>query len=236
VTGRLHYNRGYVHKIITLGTPHFGTPQAILSILPQTACSRNLAATQGSLFFSSASLLGNASIPGAAGELQGDGIGTNLSSALQTIQSQAPPTPVATIAGDTGPIEYEISSALVSEITVYHCQGTGDVLAADYTTAGFENIFDPTITPNNPVGTGAGRRSDGSVPVTSAMRNSAILDILSCPTGQCFPSYTHSSGIAVFFGLFGVDYLQDGSNVVAQEVENLLNTSIHSQVFGGTNP
>jgi pimeloyl-ACP methyl ester carboxylesterase len=229
----LNYNQGYIHKLITLGTPHYGTPQAILSVLPETACSRNLAAVVGSMFFSSALLSDNkAPVPGAAGEMSADGIGQSLSVALEAIKSKAFAIPMATLAGDVTPIEGQIDSSPVSLFTWIWCAGEFDPLAARYHSWLFDEVFDPNITAANPSGRHQGRANDGSVPVSSAMLNPAITSAAQCPPGQCFPGFTHSSGIVQFFSS-SARYLQDGSGVVAQQVEKLLNTSIRVPVFGG---
>jgi len=223
-----NFNQGYIHKLITLGTPHYGSPQAILSLLPASACSRNLAALAGSLSFSSASLANGSSVSGASAELSGDGIGTNLSQPLQTIKSSNHTIPIAAIAGYVGSIEGNIDVSPASIAVNKKCPST-DPLAARFTSAAFDTTFDPQITSANPSGGAGGRNNDGSVPLTSALMDSTANSLCGFEAGQCFVGYSHSVGIATFFEVpfaGAVNYLQDNSQSVSRQVELLLNTTV----------
>jgi DNA-binding beta-propeller fold protein YncE/pimeloyl-ACP methyl ester carboxylesterase len=235
-----NYNQGPIHKLITLGTPHFGTPQATLSLLDETECSRTLATTLGNIAIESASLANPfTTITGAAGELQGDGIGANgLSPALQKINSSDVKIPMAMMAGDINAIAYKLDLAPVSKLLRNVC--TNDPLAVRYTPTLFNNIFSPSIILNPITGSG-GANNDGSVPLTSALMNSDILNVTDPVCWLCFNGYSHSIGISVFFRSTssftpgfpdGVNYLQDDSQHISDYVESLLNTP--RAVFGVT--
>jgi pimeloyl-ACP methyl ester carboxylesterase len=227
-----NFRQGSVHKLITLGTPHYGSPQAILSLLPQTKCTRDTGATQGRLSFSSAIVSAPSSgaslgipIPGASFELSGDGWGknpSNLSSALQRIRSKGTAVPTATLAGDVLSIENGLDSLFgLATLLRIKCPST-DVLAHRYTAKLFDTIFDPAITSANPSGAGIGRRNDGAVPLTSALLDP---DATACNSGKCFPGYAHGQKTALFFGA-STKHLLDDSMTVTIQVENLLNKSV----------
>ena len=231
-----NYGQGAVHKLITLGTPHFGTPQATLTLLPQTSCSRGLAADVGSLAFATATLTGsNQVVLGAAGELSGDGIGrAGLSPALQTIMSSKVNIPIATVAADAGSLDVLLDNISNGASAVRNkCFLESDPLAERHTSALFDTIFDPNIlNPLTGFGSQVSTRNDGSVPLTSSLLNATIT---TCNLPSCFSGYTHSVGIAQLFGVFpfyNIPYLQwDGSQQVVVYVETLLNTSIRNQIY-----
>jgi pimeloyl-ACP methyl ester carboxylesterase len=229
-----NYNQGAVHKLITLGTPHYGTPQAILSTLSQSSCSRWLAAFGDSLFLTNAIYTNGSStsqVSGAAGELGGDGIGAVLSPALKALAASTVKIPIAPIAGDVSSIVPQLGYA--ASLAAFLC-GNSDPLASRYTTQAFETIFDPHLAtiPLLPINLTVNTFSDGSVPLTSALMNQNINNLSECGTGHLFCGYAHSSGIAKFFS-GTVNYLQDGSQVIARQVITLLNTSVTDSAFTG---
>ena len=239
-----NFNNGYVHKLITLGAPHFGTPQAVLSLLDRSSCSRNLAAKHGRLSFLSATLGPlSAVIDGAAGELQGDGIGNNMSIPLKTISLHAANIPIATIGGDVESIEGQLGSASASPsaspsgAAYVHNHCPNDPLAARYTTESFDTVFDPDIASTPPseitaTSPSGKSHSDGAVPLTSALMASAD-SVSKCSADQCFSGYAHGSGTASLFSSFFINtntnYLVDDTQVISLRVEDLLNTSIQAQ-------
>jgi pimeloyl-ACP methyl ester carboxylesterase len=101
------FGAGAVHKLISIDTPHLGTPLAIdlLSTggsVGDNSCVRHLFATKGMLPASSVSLtgFGATTVGGAAGDLQGDGFGGQLSAALSAIKLGTASIPTAFIAGN----------------------------------------------------------------------------------------------------------------------------------------
>jgi len=80
---------GNVHKLITMGTPHLGTPFAIELLADASpgdkACTRGLLAHVGKLSFFTATIDG-LDQDGAVGDLQGDPVTGTLSSSLANFQ------------------------------------------------------------------------------------------------------------------------------------------------------
>ena len=101
------FNAGTIHKLITIGTPHLGSPLAIdlLTSDPpgaSNACLRAILAKNGKYAFESVTLdqPGDAQIPGGVGDLQGDVNGGSLSNALSSLATTHNPqeAPTALIA------------------------------------------------------------------------------------------------------------------------------------------
>lgn len=93
-----------MHKLITIATPHLGTPIAS-GMLPDAVgqdpniCVRNLLATFGSVAYSSVTIEG-ALMHGAVADLQGNGSGVSLSPALKTLRDHSRhDVPTSLIAG-----------------------------------------------------------------------------------------------------------------------------------------
>jgi pimeloyl-ACP methyl ester carboxylesterase len=223
------YGQGGIHKLITLGTPHVGTPQAVLATNSASSCSRTLAALADSLFLTSANLTGQSKpIPGAAGELSGDGLGYTMSEPLAKLAASGSRFPIATLAGDIRSIVSDLG--YVSRFAISPgCSLLGDPLGSRYDVADFETIFDPRLAtfPLTPISQSVSTNSDGSVPLRSALMNRGKT---SCSIDECFSGYAHSSGIATFFH-GSVNYLQDSSQIVSSRVVQLLNTNIHVSPF-----
>ena len=93
------FSSGNVDKLITIGTPHLGTPLATALLRNENTCFADVLASTGEFSFSSATVDG-ASVSGAIGDLQGDGFGGGLSPALARIQQSSGDTaPVGVLAG-----------------------------------------------------------------------------------------------------------------------------------------
>lgn len=91
---RRNFNKGYVHKLITIGTPHLGSPIANELINPKNAC-----------FNEATDLVVKAD--GAVGDLIGKGDGTGLSTALARLQK----LPMTMLAGQANAIVYGLKPA-----------------------------------------------------------------------------------------------------------------------------
>ncbi|HEY3835309.1 MAG TPA: hypothetical protein VGL72_02000 [Bryobacteraceae bacterium] len=92
------YGQGSVDKLITIGTPHFGTPLAEALLRNDNSCFAGVLASGGGFSLSSATVDGN-TVTGAIGDLQGNGFGGNLSTALARIQTGSETVPTAMLAG-----------------------------------------------------------------------------------------------------------------------------------------
>ncbi|MGH8225282.1 MAG: esterase/lipase family protein [Gammaproteobacteria bacterium] len=110
------FARGNVHKLITIDTPHLGSPLGI-DLLPAdgkdpNSCVRGLFSYGGLNALLSVETPAGVSINGAMGDLQGDGSGGALSPALQAMLSSStnPPLqtsllPTAFVAAISGPTQ-----------------------------------------------------------------------------------------------------------------------------------
>lgn len=90
------YGLGPVHKLITIGTPYWGSPLAS-GLMKGNNCVRNRLAENGMVSLRHATING-ISISGAVHDLEGDGTGNHLSQALKALQGKRP-FPCAQIAG-----------------------------------------------------------------------------------------------------------------------------------------
>jgi pimeloyl-ACP methyl ester carboxylesterase len=84
---RKSFGQGIVHKLITIDTPHTGSPVAtrLLSTQEDNSCLRDVLAKEGYLAFRAVTL-GGRSVPGAVGDL----VHAPLSDALQSIATAGP--------------------------------------------------------------------------------------------------------------------------------------------------
>lgn len=212
------YGQGPIEKLITIGTPHLGSPIAI-DLLPSgqtdlNACVRRRLADNANPSLQTATVSGTA-WPGAVGDLSGDGRDTNgASAALQAVQNSqgSQPFPMAYISATT-------SSANLAGLNCtnpfcksnqlyaacYLWPGTSDPLAGDLTQNNWNNVF------NN-------LANDAVVPLTSQLNGA------SSPTGTIptIQGDIHSQGF-LSLDFFGPFELED--NVIAIEAVDLLNES-----------
>src|SRR5260370_35409257 len=99
-----NYAQGVIDKLITVGTPHLGTPLAPQLLgdgtngQPNNTCVRDHLADKGNISFLTLTISG-VQVPGAVGDLAGDGFGGSLSGALGAINQNHQTFPIASIAG-----------------------------------------------------------------------------------------------------------------------------------------
>jgi len=96
------FGQGNIHKVITIDTPHLGTPVAIQLLSPgeHNGCLQNLLASYGDFPLNLAILSNGPTYSGAIADLEGDDTTGALSNALTALNSTAPhPLPTALIAG-----------------------------------------------------------------------------------------------------------------------------------------
>ena len=99
---RKNFQKGFIHKLITIGTPHLGSPLAENLHDPANNCVRILFAIRGNLAFQRVELQ-EGQFRGAAGALEGNGDNPNLMSFDLQILKLAPPIPMGIIVGKMGP-------------------------------------------------------------------------------------------------------------------------------------
>jgi pimeloyl-ACP methyl ester carboxylesterase len=221
------FGRGLIHKLITIDTPHLGSPLAGNLLNPANACTRGvMAGIGGNYSFLNVQIQGLGVVGGAVGDL------TPLSSALNKINNPTQPQPgyipTALIAG----IYTNFASLNGSVFGTYlqsrfGCQN--DPLAQSLTPQGWPIIFGAA--PNN--------QNDAIVSLSSQLNTT---NPNPGPTvGFQFPGYLHSHGTKnLGFTLPSVldpDVVPPSTISVPTQVINLLNTPVtNSTVFVSVNP
>lgn len=237
-----NYAAGYLHKVITIATPHLGSPLAIQLTDDQNSCIRGLLASgkDPKVSLSLAVLEGDPSLPndinqpvsGAIGDLAGDGLGGSLSLSLENIMTPAQPQiPVAFVSGivnpanldslDSSPTAIVIRSACLTNVgTNQNPILVGDPLVLNLTSTFWPNVFN-------------GFPSDAVVPLTSQLDQLNGTPTTIVPSTSMFSGVLHSPGIEDLG--FSPPSLLDCCDVPLQVI-NLLNTPVTDSVFNLTNP
>jgi pimeloyl-ACP methyl ester carboxylesterase len=201
-----NYSTGFIHKLITVGTPHLGTPVASRLLEDGNKCVRDLLAdpSNGSQTAFTAVTVLNTTINGAVGDLVGDVSGGGLSNALKNIKNATPRFWTAMIAGvmSAGQLNGLGCGPFCHAAYIrFHCKGSS--LADNLTVAGW-----PTI---------VGQSSDSIVPLNSQVNGNTSVAI------QMMPAI-HSRGME------SLDFLApselDSGSGIPDKVITLLNTAI----------
>jgi hypothetical protein len=204
-----NYQQGSIHKLITIGTPHLGTPLLRDLLQDSNSCVRNAFAFGGSIALSTTTLADGTVVPGAAGDLSGDGQGGGLSSALQLLQVAVPhPIPTAMIAGAMN--SGNLAGAGLSPMAI----------ALIFACA--PNPLAQALAPQNWNALFGGQFNDQSVSVTSSLNNNAPATGVNLFFGYIHAQATEALG-------FGGPFLLDGTvmpPVIGPRVVDLLNTPI----------
>jgi pimeloyl-ACP methyl ester carboxylesterase len=100
-----NFAQGFVHKLISIDTPHLGTPIAnqFLSTgapIGDNTCMRQYQAAKGKLAASTVTMAGYGSVNAAVGDMTGDGFGGGLSPEVAALQGGTANIPTAFIAGN----------------------------------------------------------------------------------------------------------------------------------------
>jgi len=192
------FGQGYIHKLITIDSPHRGSPWATQLLAPQEAggCLQHLFAKERKFTFNTVTITGG-TVNGAVGDL----VDNPTSGALQAVANNSPhPLPTSTIVG-----VYTAWSDLDSP-TNFHAiylrnRCPSDPLAQSFTAAGWQQIFN-----NAP--------NDGVV-----TEDSQLNSLVPSPGSQFF-GYAHSLGTERL-GFSGPSVMDSGS--VPSQVIFLLN-------------
>ena len=83
------FGAGPINKLITIATPHLGTPVAADLLASNNACVRNVLASDQNYALASITFSGQTA-NGAVGDLEGNGFGSSLSPALTNLKSTQP--------------------------------------------------------------------------------------------------------------------------------------------------
>jgi len=188
------YGRGLIHKLVTIGTPHFGTPLATQMLEDAHSCVRKVLGERFS--FSSVSL-SNSSVAGAVGDLSGDGNGGHLSIALNALPKH-PPFPIAYIAGKMNSDNLSGLDFGARALYIRHIACRNDSLAQNLTSTGWPSVF--------------GQDSDAIVPLTSQLGGGS---------GKTFTGVIHSHGVTKLS--FNDPSELDDSSTIPSTVIDLLN-------------
>jgi probable HAF family extracellular repeat protein len=217
--GDPNYGQGSVHKLITIDTPHLGSPLPTDLLMPENSCVRSLFALRGMPGFNAVNLSSGAVYSGAIGDLSGDGTGATLSPALALLtQPGQHALPTALIAGIATNANYSGLSSLTSiGHDVFNI--CGDLI--------FHNPLATLLTPTGWPSVFGNQQSDAVVPFSSEVNN------LTVPTNDQFTGYIHSPGFTRL-GFTGPTIVDAGA--VPTRVIQLLNTPVTQPEFNLLNP
>jgi len=180
-----NFGQGSIHKLITIDTPHLGSPVA-LQLLPNSSqqedtCLLDILAWNRKFVFENVLISSQGVVNGAIHDLKGDGIGGSLSDALTAISAQGShPLPTALISGVYTNFA-SLDGALFDLFVRKQC--TADPVAQDLTSTGWPTIFSNSSDPNS-------GNNDAIVSETSQLNG------FSTGTGsdQVFTGVVHSKG------------------------------------------
>jgi pimeloyl-ACP methyl ester carboxylesterase len=221
-----NFGQGFIHKVITIDTPHQGSPVPSVILDASNGCTRRWLASKAGLFAFSSVTVAGATTTGAVGDLRSG------SPAIQAIQGQlpdiippnTPPVPTALIAGiytnwgvlDIGP---DIATELTIKSACRH-----DTAVTSLTSSGWPRVFAPDSDPQ-------GQRNDTLVGVDSQ------LDGLGDPAGSIYTGFVHTSA---FTGAFGLGFISpsvlDANTAISSRVVDLLNTAVTDSAFKRLGP
>jgi pimeloyl-ACP methyl ester carboxylesterase len=228
-----NYNLGVVHKLITIGTPHQGSPLATGLLQANNSCVRTLLAYNGLYAFSSVDPLFGATINGGIGDLQAAQAATSTtpaiaaSAAIVAFHNGSAIIPTAMIGSQLSSGQLATAgSGLIGKVLTALCGAPigiispvpSDPLALALNPAGWPTLFVSTANP--------GGASDGIVSLSSEFDGESTYAV-----GLPFviPNAVHSSA-AESLG-FGPPGELDQASGVPGDVFRLLNTPVSSSVF-----
>lgn len=190
------FGAGPINKLITIATPHLGTPIAADMLSNTNTCVRNTLAGYGDIALQSVTFSGQTA-HGAMIDLEGDGFGGGLSTALKNLKADQP-FPTAYIAGIATPDNLDGLNCLFCNAEALRLLCAGDPLATDLTATNWPNVF--------------GQSNDAIVPLDSALNNL---------TGLQYSGVIHTAGLETID--FNGPSVLDAEPDIASEVITLLN-------------
>jgi pimeloyl-ACP methyl ester carboxylesterase len=211
-----NFRRGMLHKVITIGTPHQGTPLPGFILAAESACMRDVLDGTGHAF-TTATVHGT-TLPGAVGDLATGSTGIQaIQGTLNSIPVPpgTPPVPTAMIAGqytNWGSLDHTLSVASY----IRNIQCPGDPLAQLLTGTGWPTIF----------GSAA---NDVMVSVDSQLNGGDT-----AANFLASGSFLHTSGLSSLS--FDRPAELDTNTVISNQVIQLLNTPITDSIFKPLGP
>jgi len=187
---------GPINKLITVATPHLGTPVAADMLTNNNTCVRNTLAGYGDIALQSVTFSGQTA-HGAVFDLEGDGFGGGLSMALKNLKP-VQPFVTAYIAGIATSGNLNGLNCLFCNAEALRILCSGDPLATDLTSTNWPTIF--------------GQDNDTIVPLDSALNNL---------TGQQYSGVIHTAALETLD--FNGPSVLDPASTISSEVINLLN-------------
>jgi triacylglycerol esterase/lipase EstA (alpha/beta hydrolase family) len=192
------FGAGPINKLITVATPHLGTPVAADLVSSSNTCVRNTLAGYGDIALQSVTFSGRTA-HGAVLDLEGDGFGGSLSGALKNLKA-VQPFPTAYIAGNATSTNLNGLSCLFCNAEALRLLCAGNPLATDLTAKNWPTIF--------------GQDNDTIVPLDSALNNL---------TGLEYSGVIHTAGLETLD--FNGPAVLDAASNISSEVITLLNES-----------
>ena len=190
------FGAGPINKLITVATPHLGTPVAADLLLSTNTCARNVLASDGDIALQSITFSGTTT-DGAVYDLEGNGYGSSLSAALTNLK-QTQPFPTAYIAGLATSTNLNGLSCIFCDAEALRLLCSSNPLAKDLTAKNWPTIY--------------GQGNDTIVPLDSALNNL---------TGLQYSGVIHTAALETL-DFNGPSVLDPASNI-SSEVINLLN-------------
>ncbi len=190
------FGAGPINKLITIATPHLGTPVAADLLASNNTCARNVLASDGDIALQSITFSGTTA-NGAVFDLEGNGFGSSLSVALSNLK-QTQPFRTAYIAGIATSGNLKGLSCLFCNAGALRLICAGNPLAADLTAAKWPTIY--------------GQNNDTIVPVDSALNNLS---------GLQYSGVIHTAALETLN--FNGPSVLDPASTISTEVINLLN-------------
>jgi pimeloyl-ACP methyl ester carboxylesterase len=192
------FGAGPINKLITIATPHLGTPVAADMLTNNNACVRNTLAGYGDIALQSVTFSGQTA-HGAVFDLEGNGFGGGLSTALQNLKP-VQPFVTAYLAGIATSTNLNGLNCVFCNAEALRILCSGDPLATDLTATNWPTIF--------------GQDNDTVVPLDSALNNL---------TGQQYSGVIHTAALETLD--FNGPSVLDPASTISSEVINLLNES-----------
>jgi hypothetical protein len=190
------FGAGPINKLITIATPHLGTPVAAPMLSSSNTCVRNTLAGYGDIALQSVTFSGRTA-HGAMLDLEGNGFGGGLSGALRNLKA-VQPFPTAYIAGIATSTNLNGLSCFFCNAEALRLLCAGNPLATDLTAKNWPTIF--------------GQDNDTIVPLDSALNNL---------TGLEYSGVIHTAGLETLD--FNGPAVLDAASNISSEVITLLN-------------
>jgi PGAP1-like protein len=191
------FGAGPINKLITIATPHLGTPVAADLLSSSNTCARNILASDGDIALQSVTFSGQTA-DGAVYDLEGNGYGSSLSPALTNLK-QTEPFPIAYIAGIATSSNLSGLSCIFCNAEALRLLCSSNPLAKDLTAKNWTTVY--------------GQNNDTIVPLDSAVNN--------IQPGLQYSGVIHTAALETL-DFNGPSVLDPASNI-SNEVINLLN-------------